>query len=594
MSRDDRRSWPDVVWRPLALVVLIVGGLAGCRSWERQQPVAQSRPQPAPSTTASTRPQPTTTERGDVGAAEATVEEAPEADPPPGRRSAGAGTKVGTASYPVPDGAIVVSPSGRDGNAGTTGAPLRTVGAAVSKARSGGTIVLRAGTYHEDVVIPPDKRLTIQSWPREAVWFDGSTSVTGWSPAGGRWQKDGWRTEFDASPTFTRGAKDHTAEGWRFINPEHPMAAHPDQIWINGVPQLQVRSLDEVRRGTFFHDRRADRLFLGTDPSGKEVRVSVIQRALAVRSRDSVLRGFGVRRYAPSVPDMGSVTLEEAGIDVEHVAITESATTGLFVSGSDVGLRNLHLARNGMIGVLADEADKLVAERVLAEENNVERFNASPSAGGMKVTTSRHATVRDSVFRSNKGSGLWFDVSSYDGTIVGCEMQGNENHGISLEISAKMLVANNVIAHNRANGVKVNNTSDVAIWNNTITGNERSIWLVQDKRQPSASSPDRDRRRPFPDPSMTWRIGPGTVHNNILASQRSGGCLLCIEDQTKQRAPDQMGIATGSNLLKRPDAEEVTALSVDDTASSAQPLPPAVAGATGVAAGTRHYGAWIR
>ncbi len=53
-------------------------------------------------------------------------------------------------------------------------APKRTVKAAVAASASGRTIVLRKGTYHETVIIPKGKALTIQAYPREPVWFDGT------------------------------------------------------------------------------------------------------------------------------------------------------------------------------------------------------------------------------------------------------------------------------------------------------------------------------------------------------------------------------------------------------------------------------------
>ena len=59
--------------------------------------------------------------------------------------AADAGTTVGTAQYPVPAGAIVVSPSGNDGAAGTAAAPYKTLTKAASAAPAGATIVLRAG-----------------------------------------------------------------------------------------------------------------------------------------------------------------------------------------------------------------------------------------------------------------------------------------------------------------------------------------------------------------------------------------------------------------------------------------------------------------
>ena len=137
------------------------------------------------------------------------------------------GTTVGSTGYRVPAGALVVSPSGSDAAAGSAGAPLRSLGAAVARASSGATIVLRKGSYHESVVIPPDKRLTVQGWPGEAVWLDGSVAVSGWVASGGRWRRDGWTVKFDNSPTYTRGAADSTAPNWGFVDPAYPMAGRP-------------------------------------------------------------------------------------------------------------------------------------------------------------------------------------------------------------------------------------------------------------------------------------------------------------------------------------------------------------------------------
>jgi trimeric autotransporter adhesin len=465
------------------------------------------------------------------------------------------GVTVGAAKYAVPSGAIVVSPAGNDANAGTSSKPLRTVNAAVNKASSGKTIVLRAGSYHESVVIPPNKRLTLQAWPAEAAWLEGSSVVTGWAASGSRWVRTGWNLVFDHSPTYTRGAPDGTAANWGFLNPSYPMAAHPDQIWINGVAQRQVASLGAVVAGTFFHDENAKQLWLGTNPNGKQVRVSDVVKALSVRSTGSVVRGIGIRRYAPSVPDMAAVTIESPSVVFENVAITDNSTTGLHIgSGTtpNVVLRNLTLARNGMLGLNASQADNLTIERIVSSGNNTERFNTSPVAGGAKIGRTRGVVVRDSVFNSNYGTGLWFDESTYNMTITGNEMRDNAKHGVSIEISAKAVFANNIVTNNVGFGVKINNTANVAVWNNTFVGNDRSINLVQDTRRPtSPTSAGRDKRQPFPDATMTWLNGPAVFANNIVANQKLGNCLVCVEDYSQQRSAAQIGVTSNANIYNR-------------------------------------------
>ena len=478
-----------------------------------------------------------------------------------------AGTTVGAARYAVPARAIVVSRSGRDSAAGTRSAPLRTLTHAVAVAPAGATIVLRAGSYHESVVIPSTKRLTIQAWPGEAVWLDGSVPVTGWASSLGLWTKTGWKVKFDASPTYTRGAADNTGANWGFVDPSHPMAAHPDQVWINGAPQRQVRSKATVVPGTFYVDYAAGQLWLGSNPRGKAVRASDLVRALMIRSAGSVVRGVGVRRFAPSVPDMGAVTVENNGVLIENVAITDSATTGLHVGSgtttSGVVIRNVRVSRSGMLGINASYADHLTLDHVVSVNNNTEHFNTSPVSGGVKIGRTRGITVRNSVFSHNDGPGLWVDESSYDTTVTNSAMNDNAKHGISLEISAKAVVANNTVVDNGGYGIKVNNTSNVTIVHNGFWANDRSINIVQDSRLPtSASTAGRDKRQRFPDPTMTWRNGPVHVANNVLAAQKSGNCMLCVEDYTQARSAKQIGVTANGDVYVRPNSSRPTYLVV--------------------------------
>ena len=120
---------------------------------------------------------------------------------------------VGSARYPVPSGAVFVSKSGSDWASGTLAAPLRTIQRAINIAPSGRTIVVRAGIYHESINIPSNRTFTIQAYPGEAVWLDGSSAVTGWVRSGSVWVKSGWTAAFNSTPGFT-GSWDSS-----FINP---------------------------------------------------------------------------------------------------------------------------------------------------------------------------------------------------------------------------------------------------------------------------------------------------------------------------------------------------------------------------------------
>ena len=305
---------------------------------------------------------------------------------------------VGQAQYPVPTNAIFVAPNGNDAASGTRTGPLRTVSAAIAKAGSGATIVLRAGTYHESVTIPPAKGgITIQAYPSERVWFDGSTVVSGWTQVGRTWVHGGWTAHFDHSASFTHG--DNSGG---FVNPAYPMAAWPDQVFINGVGLKQVRSAAQVGPGTFFVNYSARTLTIGTDPTGHEVRASDIERAFYVAAHAVTLRGFGVRRYATPLPQLGAVLLYGGGDVAQNLVVTGNATQGLSFSGVGNLADHVTAADNGMVGIHANMADSFTIQNSLIAHNNVEHFNPSPSAAGVKITRSRGVTIRDSVVKEHR------------------------------------------------------------------------------------------------------------------------------------------------------------------------------------------------
>jgi parallel beta-helix repeat protein len=544
---------------------------------------------------------------------------------------------IGSASYAVPSGAIVVSPAGSDAAAGTAAAPFATVQKAIDVAVSGATIVLRQGSYHESLTIPSGKKLTIQSYPKEAVYLDGSSVVSNWAQSGSVWKATGWNHVFDASPTFTRGAPDGTTSGWQWINPAYPMASHPDQLWVGGTAMSQVATAAQVVPGTFFYDTAAQTLVLGTNPLGMEVRASDLQKAITVGSAGFTLRGVGVRRYAPSVPDMGAVTDYQGTGTFENVSFTDNATTGIALGGAGNTLHNVTVARNGLLGVQTNYSDTLTLDGVLASGNNAEHFNTSPVSGGVKITRSRGITVKNSAFIDNLSHGLWFDESVYGMTITHNDSLRNAGNGIVLEISATATIADNVVSNNTKDGLKLNDVSNVQVWNNTLTDNtSRNLDITQDARRgANAGDAGHDPRQVFPDPTMTWITGPDTIRNNII-SGGSGNCLLCVEDYNHVYSAAQLGIDADYNLYGRPSTSAPTWFAVwsrgagdpavyntlsafttatgaglhnalventsslaaaqlavsSASAGTAAGLTSAIAAAVGKPAGTAHLGAW--
>jgi len=518
-------------------------------------PTAPAPTAPAPTAPAPTAPAPTTpapTTPGGSGAPAWKTD---------GARPGAGAAPVGSISYAVPSNAVYVA-AGASGGSGTASAPYGSVQTAIDRSPSGSVLVLRKGTYHETITVPAGKKLTIQSYPGEAVWFDGSKAMTGWKGSSSRWYVDGWTYDFDSSPTFTKGAADGTADYWRFVNSAYPMAAHPEQVWIDGVPQREVGSLSQLTAGTFFTDTAADRLYLGTDPKGREVRAATLTKAMSLRGEGTIVRGLGIRGYATSVWMMGAVTAEARGITIENVELYDSATTGLFVGAANVIVRDVTLARNGLMGLNANNADGMVVEGLLSVENNSEHFNQSPVSGGLKVTRTRGVKITGSSFLRNLGPGAWLDESVYDADIISDDFVDNAGHGVSLELSQRIDFVDNLLLRNAGNAIKVNNTGGIVLWNNTIVGGNRTLNIVQDARSATDPSvPGHDKRQPFPDPTMPWLIRDISIGNNIIA-ESSGNCVVCVEDYSKQYAASDLNIRSDGNLIQRNSASNPTWIAV--------------------------------
>ena len=290
---------------------------------------------------------------------------------------------------------------------------------------------------------------------------------------------------------------------------------------------------------------------------------SNLPQAMNVRASGVVVRGIGFRRFAPSVWHTGAITVEKPNATFENVHISEMATTGISIQSSGARLRQVTISYSGMLGIHGRFADDLVLDRVLARRNNIESFNIAPVSGGAKLGASRGVKVIDSNFSDNYGPGFWEDLSVYNTVVRGSNFNRNSGDGLFLELSAKAVVGDSVFMHNKLDGIKVNNTSNVKIWNNTFVGNNRSVWLAQDaRRNTNRSDQAVDPRIPWPDPEMPWQLDDVTLSNNVVGLPDGSRCVLCAEDFSNKESAESMRIKLNGNVYNRTSSSAPTLLTV--------------------------------
>lgn len=493
----------------------------------------------APTTTAAAPPATTTTAAPPANttttAAVAVAAAAPSAT---GR---GAGT-IGSASFPVPSGAKFVATNGSDNNAGTQSAPYRTLAAALSKSPAGAKIVLRAGSYNESVLV--DKAdVTIQSYPGEAVWLDGSIPVANWTKSGSTWVATGWTTELDRSTSQTRGDT-----STRLIRPEYPLASWPDQVFVNGSALTQVASAAAVTSGTFFVDYAANTIRIGSDPTGKSVVSSNKSRAIKVNTTGVIIQGIGVRRYGTSLPDGATVQMINNNSTIRNVEISDSASIGLAISNNDSVADHVSLLRNGQLGFGVNAGYNLKLTNSLVRDNNNQHFKDAPVSGGVKVTRSRGVLLSNNEISGNISAGFWCDESCYDVNVVHNTVSNNSTAGVQLEISEKAVIANNLFTGN-GNSVQLMNTGNVKIYNNEFGGyTYYGVRLNQDtRRNANTATAGHDPRRPNPDPTVPWYLHDIVVSNNVFSA--SGRSQFYGLDPATGQSLDAVKVTINGNLF---------------------------------------------
>lgn len=400
------------------------------------------------------------------------------------RGSALSDPPLATSAYPVPDDALFVATTGSNSASGTRSAPLRTLGAAVQKARSGRTIVLRGGTYRESVGMV-GKRVDIQSYPGERVWFKGSLIVSDWERRGEQWVHEGWDDRLCDDCYLPE-----------IIDDDHPLAGRPQMAFLDGKPLRQVADRGEVRPGTFYVGE--DTVVIGDDPDGHRVEITAYDHLLQFdgpSAAGSRLRGVGVGHYG-SNQNYGArgamVVVNAPDVTVERSTFAYSASTGLAVFQPGARVSGSTLTGNGLVGLLANRADRLRVTGSRFTGNNAERFTLggeAVGAAGVKVTRTTKAVFSGNRFTGNLATGWWCDLGCVDATVTENVAADNLRHGLYYEVSSRARIASNTLARNRGHGLKVSSSDRVQILGNTMTGNRAgSLGLYNDPRDPDAYS----------------------------------------------------------------------------------------------------------
>lgn len=518
-------------------------------------------------------------------------------EPPTGSRNALVGAvPVGSAMYALPTSAIYVDKlNGSDSNTGASvGLPVKTITRGVALCPANGFVVVRGynvdtnpsndGVYYkggtgigEGFGTPGTAELgittsrtgvTIQNYPGERVWCDGSEVVPTWTTdtttkPGSTIYSAPYVIKIDRSVQFGRGSVDQTGvAGYQWLNntagdpyqTQGQIANYYDQLFIDGVPQVQVATVAEVVAGTFWVRGTAnspsgqiftpDRVFIGSNPAGKTVRVSNSTRAFCLVGDSNTLRGIGMRRFCPSNCDGGVVSLRRTNGRVENIVVEYNSGVGidayLNTRQGPSTLQSCTVNYSGLNAVHVELADDFVMNDCLIQYANWSHWNMAPAAGGIKITHSMRVTHRRCVANNNWCDGFWCDASVFDTDWFTCDAQNNAGHGFEYEISSKSRIADCLATGNGKDGFLIRGSNAVRMWNCTAANNQEvNFDVTLDNRRAGDGTYGTDGRHPSPtDPvygaeGMDWVVHTVEIKNCVSARPIGSGGLLRIRTQPK-------------------------------------------------------------
>jgi parallel beta-helix repeat protein len=431
------------------------------------------------------------------------VPAAPKADAL-GTYDSGGSVSVLDTAFPIPSGALFVSPNGNDSNSGSEEAPMLTIHQALNRVLPGGTVVLRAGVYREGSLLLLTPSVTLEAYPHDQVWIKGSLVLTAWIHLGPVWRYDDWTYQY---------ADDTDA---RAIDPQYPLAGRPDMVFVDGLPLLEVASVSDVTAGTFFADPATSQLYIGTDPTGHVVEAAAQRYALLIDSAavGATIRGLGFEHYANSYLGIASstVSVEGARATVAENTFAYNQQSGMAVSASNCTVESNTFAFNGQVGFQGSgSAGGLLVTGNAFAFNNLKHFSMSWNAAGAKSVTITGSTWQDNLAEHNFGAGLWFDVSSIDNVVVRNTVRFNTGSGIDYEISSAATIASNLAVGN-GTGLSVTDSQNVAVSNNTLSKNVMNLEVMNDGRA-----------TPLGD---NWSVYDVKIRNNIFSNTGAGAVTM--------------------------------------------------------------------
>ncbi len=451
--------------------------------------------------------------------------------------------------YEVPKAAHVyyVAPDGKPDAAGTTLDQPTTLESAIDRVVTGDAIILRGGTYRTGGLVL-NQGVTIQPYLEERPVLKGTELATKWETLQGHIWRTKWDHLFPAGPQpwWQRAREGMKTPLYKF---------NDDMVFVDGELLKPVGWEGELDAHSFFVDYKDGYVYIGVDPTNKQVEITAHDSALVRTSapvhgktndhKGPVIRGITFTQYAyralevegkkhftvndeptdepVGLSDPSTFGKEVIGTVLENVTISYCTRVAGYFRGDGLIIRNSLISDTGTEGIYVIGSSDVLLERNVIRHNNMRQLTGYYPSAVKIFNQTRRVVFRDNVIIDQPDSnGVWYDVGNRDGVIVDNYVEG-ALVGIFVEISRGSTIAGNVVVR-CGRGIWALNSADVHVYNNTLVDTQASF-----ERNERSKTNDHFGWHPSTGPDVNEREGHIFVNNLLVASDSYRNPMLRFE-----------------------------------------------------------------
>jgi hypothetical protein len=371
---------------------------------------------------------------------------------------------------------------GADANSGTWQEPLRTIQAAVEKAKAnnlksiGTKVLINPGIYREFVNIQASYKQTAATIILEAA--QTGTAVIAASDVMTNWSRDAGNSAVYNHSWMRNLGTCGVPSGWPAT--VAPVVRRTEMIFVNNIPLTQVMSFGQLREGTFYVNEADDVIHIFpskyVNMSTAVVEAAVRPQTLSVSGRSNmVFRGLVFRHAASCINQHGATVGGSNNVLFDQVQAVWNNWGGLAIShSSNITVQNSVASHNGGVG-FAGMTDKNALYQF--NESDYNNWRGAMGAlydwgmGGTKLMMMHNATVNNHYSYRNQAQGLWFDTDNKNISISNATLSENVLASLQLEANEGPISLTGSKLCSSGSGANLINTESLTMKGNTFYNN---------------------------------------------------------------------------------------------------------------------------